>query len=210
MARSFSKILTDIDEFYMGKSPVHDTLSRLARRLAEHRIDYAIIGGMALAAHGFVRPTEDVDVLLTADGLERFRSELVGLGYTLAFRDARKTFRDAETGVKIEVITEGEYPGDGMPKSVVFPNPADVSVDESGISVIGLAPLVELKLASGLSAPHRLKDLADVQELIAKLGLARDFAEQLDRSVRDEYLRLWDATDAGRRRDLERDGRPGA
>jgi hypothetical protein len=40
--------------------------------------------------------------------------------------------------------------------------------------------LIELKLASGMTAPDRLKDLADVQELIKIRGLSRDFAEKLD------------------------------
>ena len=60
-----------------------------------------------------------------------------------------------------------------------------------GVWLITLEKLIELKLASGLSAPHRLKDLADVQELIARLKLPLDLAENLDTSVRDEYRRLW-------------------
>ena len=43
----------------------------------------------------------------------------------------------------------------------------------------------ELKLASGLSAGHRLKDLADVQELVLANHLPESFAERLDPSVRD-------------------------
>jgi hypothetical protein len=54
-----------------------------------------------------------------------------------------------------------------------------------------LEKLIELKLASGLSAPYRLRDLSDVQELIARLKLPLEFADQLDESVRDEYRRLW-------------------
>jgi hypothetical protein len=42
-----------------------------------------------------------------------------------------------------------------------------------------------------MSAPHRLRDLADVQNLIGALGLPADFAERLDESVRGEYQRLW-------------------
>jgi hypothetical protein len=52
--------------------------------------------------------------------------------------------------------------------------------------------LVELKLASG-QASHRLKDLGDVQELIQQLKLPKEFAHQLDPSLREAYERLWDA-----------------
>ena len=49
----------------------------------------------------------------------------------------------------------------------------------------------ELKIASGLSAPHRMRDLVDVQELIGILDLPLLLANQLDESVRAEYQRLW-------------------
>jgi hypothetical protein len=54
-----------------------------------------------------------------------------------------------------------------------------------------LETLIELKLASGLTAPDRLKDLADVQELIRVLNLPQQLAKKIDISVRDEYVRLW-------------------
>ena len=49
--------------------------------------------------------------------------------------------------------------------------------------------------ASGISAAHRVKDVADVQELIRALKLSRNVAEQLDESVRAKYLELWTAID---------------
>ena len=42
-------------------------------------------------------------------------------------------------------------------------------------------------------AAHRLKDLADVQELIRGANLARDFADQLHPWVRAKFLELWQA-----------------
>ena len=53
---------------------------------------------------------------------------------------------------------------------------------------------MELKLASGLSDPDRMKDLADVRELIRHAGLDATLAEALDASVRAEYTRIWSAT----------------
>ena len=199
---SVDTILQRIDDFFMQKSPVHDTLRRLAQRLTEEQIPYAIIGGMALALQGFVRPTLDVDLLLTQAGLQHFHEKLIGLGYLPAFAGARKHFRDTETGVRIEIITAGEYPGDGKPKSIVFPDPQDVAVEKDGICVVSLEKLIELKLASSLSAAHRqLRDAADVQQLIEILNLPIDLAEKLDESVREEYKRLWHI--AQKARDLE-------
>jgi hypothetical protein len=185
--------LREGSRFFMKEGDVYETLRALVKRLDQERLDYAVIGAMALAAHGYRRFTEDVDILLRADTLVAFREKLLGLGYLPAFPDARKTFRDTRTGVKIEVMTAGEYPGDGKPKPVVFPDPREARVDKDSLWVVGLEKLIELKLASGLSAPHRLKDLADVQELILHLRLPLELASSIDGSVRPEYERLWRA-----------------
>lgn len=67
----------------------------------------------------------------------------------------------------------------------------DARLQREGLWLITLEKLIELKLASGLSAPHRLRDLSDVQELIVRLKLSLELAERLDESVRSEYRRLW-------------------
>jgi hypothetical protein len=61
------------------------------------------------------------------------------------------------------------------------------------VALLPLPTLIELKLASGMSAPHRLKDLADVIELVRALSLAKDLGSSLDASVRGKYEELWDA-----------------
>jgi hypothetical protein len=145
---------------------------------------------MALGEHGYVRMTDDVDIVLTKPGLERFVATCVGRGYVPAFPGAARAFRDVDTGVRIEVLVTGEYPGDGKPKAVAFPAPEESSVDVGGIRVIDLPRLVELKLASGMTAPDRLRDLADVQELIRAESLDAPFAARLDPSVRGKFLEL--------------------
>jgi hypothetical protein len=188
------RMLREASAYFAGKGTLRDALRRLARRLDEEGIAYALLGGLALAEHGYPRLTEDIDLLLSPSGLERFHRQLVGRGYRPAFEGARKTFRDTRAGVRIEIVTSGEYPGDGLPKPVAFPDPAapGVTVETEGIRTVTLSTLVELKLASGTSAPHRLRDLADVQDLIVRRQLARAFSEQLDPSVREAYHDLWD------------------
>jgi hypothetical protein len=189
----FADLLQEASQFYMAEGNVYETLRRLARRLDDEAIPYALIGGMALAAHGFVRMTQDVDILMTTQGLDKFRERCVGRGYVPAFQGAQKAFRDTETGVRVEIIATGEFPGDGKPKSVAFPDPASSSIQHEGMRVITLEKLIELKLASGMTAPHRLRDLADVQDLITALGLPKEFSERLDLSVRAKFLELWNA-----------------
>ena len=178
----------------MGAGDIYASQERLVVELEEKELDYAIIGGMALVAYGYRRFTEDIDLLMTPEGLQIFRESLLGRGYLPAFAGASKSFRNTQTGIRIEIVTSGEYPGDGKPKPVRFPNPSEARIQKEGLWLIKLEKLIELKLASGLSAPHRLRDLSDAQELIIRLNLPLEFEEALDSSVRTEYRRLW--TDA--------------
>jgi hypothetical protein len=196
-------MLREASAYFDGAGRLLGALQRLAVRLDREQIPYALLGGLALAEHGYPRLTEDIDLLLTPPGLQRFRERLVGRGYRPAFEGAEKTFRDTETGVRIEIVTSAEYPGDGLPKAVSFPDPAapGVTVKVEGIRVVSLKTLVELKLASGMSAPHRLRDLADVQDLIARLKLSRSFADNLDPSVQATYKELWEQMREGKQGD---------
>jgi hypothetical protein len=173
------------------QSAVHRTMRAIARRLDELGVPYAVVGGMAMFAHGYRRFTEDVDILVTAEGLEEIHRQLEGRGYLPPFAGS-KQLRDTDTGVRIEFLVSGCYPGDGRPKPVAFPDPAAVAEDRGGIRVVRLATLVELKLASGMTVPARRRDLADVQDVIKALNLPAEFADQLDPFVREQYRQLWD------------------
>ncbi len=195
------QMLREASNQFGGEGRLHGTLRRLTQRLGAEEIPYALLGGLALAEHGYPRLTEDIDLLLTPAGLERFHQRLVGRGYRPAFAGAQKTFRDADTGVRIEIVTSGEYPGDGLPKPVAFPDPTlpETTVEVEGIRVVTLEKLIELKLASGISAAHRLRDLADVQDLIIRLELPHSLADRLDASVQATYRDLWEKASEGRK-----------
>lgn len=189
--------------YFMGEGKLNNALARLVADLKEHEIDYVVIGAIALMAYGYPRFTEDIDLILDSEGLDRFHSELVGLGYSPAFQGARKRLRATRDGTPIEVIAAGEYPGDGKPKPVSFPKPSEGSVEIDGVKFPTLEKLIELKLASGMTAPDRLKDLADVQELIKVRSLSSHFAEKLNPYVRGKFLELLEAVERGRGNDIE-------
>jgi hypothetical protein len=173
------------------KSAVQDALARVARRLNDLGIPYAIAGGMALFQHGVRRFTEDVDILVSRDGLKAVHTHLDGLGYVPPFSGS-KNLRDTEYGVRIEFLIAGEFPGDGKPKPVAFPEPELGRVMIDGIHYLSLPKLVELKLASGMTGGiQRMKDLSDVVELIKTLSLSALFADQLNPYVRNKYRELW-------------------
>jgi hypothetical protein len=191
--RSVPEVYAEGLRYFMGEGTINKTLTRLASDLQQRGIDYMVIGAIALLAHGYPRFTEDIDLVMTSDGLQKFHDELVGLGYTPAFSGAKKRLRSTTDNVPIEVMTTGEFPGDGKPKPVSMPRPAEASVEIDGIRFVTLEKLIELKLASGISASDRLKDLADVQELIKIKQLDEDFALKLDPYVRAKYLELQEA-----------------
>lgn len=176
----------------MGDSPVQRAMLDISKALKDAGIPHAILGAMALNEYGYLRMTTDVDILLSAEGLRRFKELHLGRGYVEKFPGS-KGVRDSRNGVSIDILLAGEFPGDGKPKPVRFPDPALAAVAGERVCLLPLEKLLELKLASGLSAPHRLKDLADVLEVIKALALPEDVASRLDPSVRAKYLELWAA-----------------
>jgi hypothetical protein len=188
--RSLTWALLEGSMHFEQKSAVHQTLAKMAKRLDALGVPYAVAGGMALFAHGFRRFTEDVDILVTREGLEIIHRQLEGLGYVPPFAGS-KNLRDAEHGVRIEFLVAGDYPGDGKPKPIAFPDPSQANVEMEGIHYLRLTTLIELKLASGITNPLRLQDIVDVQRLIQMQHLPAELSAELRPFVREKYLELW-------------------
>src|SRR5262249_34121898 len=173
---SLSWALKEGSLYFDKESAVHKTLREVTRRLDELGVGYNVVGALALFFHGVRRFTEDVDILVTREGLTVIHDQLDGRGYLPLFAGS-KNLRDTETGVRIEFLITGDYPGDGRPKPVAFPDPADTGVEIEGIRFLQLLPLIELKLASGSTNPRRGQDLVDVQRMIETLSLPDDLAD---------------------------------
>jgi hypothetical protein len=187
------EIAKRVDAFMMERSPVHDTMRRLAKAFNDLEIAFAIAGAMAANAHGHRRTTADVDVLLRREDLARFKERWIGRGWLDIF-EGSKGFKDTMNGVKVDVLIVGEYPGDGKPKPVSFPAPESVrEIHDESLPYLDLKSLLELKIASGMTAPHRPRDLDDVIQLIRVNVLKKDYADQLNPFVREKFLELWQA-----------------
>jgi hypothetical protein len=179
---SATQQLRELDMFFEGKDQVHKTLKRLVKRLGKAQIHYAVLGGMALAVHRYRRATVDVDILLTDEGLAEFRRRFVGKYYDLVEGRPRR-FTDRTNGVTIDILVTGRFPGSGKPGPIAFPNPDQVGQVFDAIHYVKLATLIELKLAA-----RRYKDFGDVVELIRYNHLDESFVEQLEQSVRKDYI----------------------
>jgi hypothetical protein len=141
-ARGGAGAIAEMGRFFMGTANVQNALKKIAVRLDAISVPYVIVGGMALVAHGYMRTTEDVNVLVTPEGLKQAHEALDGLGYVPLFKDS-KHLRDVDNNVRVEFLVTGQFPGDGKPKPVSFPDPADVGVEIDGVRYIALPALVQ-------------------------------------------------------------------
>ena len=192
LSNSLSFTLREGSLFFYNKNPsrLQKTLNNLTKNLDKIGIKYLLAGGFAVLLYGFRRFTEDIDIIVTNDDLKKIHKELIGLGYVEIFKGSMG-IRDVETGVKIEFVIAGEYPGDGKPKPVSFPKPDLAKNEIEGIRVVNLSTLIELKLASGMTGGYaRSHDLKDVYELIKIHKLDKSFSKKLNQFVRNKYLEI--------------------
>ena len=174
----------------MGQAEAQQALYRLTAILEAEATPYAIIGAFALNEYGHRRVTVAVDLVMREDDLQEFKRAHLGKGYAERVPGTGKLL-DTTLGVNIDVLSTGRYPGDDRPKPIAFPDPATTALRGARFALLPLPRYLELKLASGMAAPHRGKDLVDVQELIRSAGLALSVADELHPWVRDKFLELW-------------------
>jgi hypothetical protein len=179
---SFDERLQEIDMFFEGTDHVHQTMNRLVAALEAAGISYAVVGGMAVNAHGHQRTTNDVDILLTADGFNEFRRRFVGSEFDPVPQRGRR-FTDRANGVPLDVLVTGRFPGSGKPGPVSYPDPAEVSDLIDNKRVINLETLLQLKLAA-----RRHQDFADVVSLIRVHNLDESFQDKLHPSLHRDYI----------------------
>src|SRR5262245_3151312 len=145
---------------------------------------------MALGEYGYVRMTDDINVLVTLQGLDRFHERCTRRGYVATHPGARHSVRDSASGVRIPFLVAGEFPGDGKPKPVAFPDPLAAAEEIDGVK--GAVPAAARRGQARLG--HERSPAATrsrrCEELIKARRLDAAFAAELDASVRERYLDL--------------------
>ena len=177
-------------QFFMGEADAQRALYRLTAILEAEDLPYAIIGAFALNEYGHRRVTVDVDLVMRDEHLQEFKRRHLGKGYAERVPGTGKLL-DSVHGVNIDVLSTGRFPGDDKPKPIAFPDPATVALRGKQFALLPMPRYIELKLASGMVAPHRAKDLVDVQELIQSAALPSSLADELHPWVRDKFLEIW-------------------
>lgn len=194
-------LLADLRRDMQHEKDLASALASLVEECGREAIPIAIVGALALREHGYVRFTEDIDLVTTRDGLDRMHASLVGRGLVARRPGLRKKLRDTLHKVNVDIITAGEHAGSGS-SPVVYPDPSgpEFSAVKGGIRFATLTALMTFKLASGIWG-KRPKDLVDAQELIKANKLDPSFAMKLIPELREKFNELVVA--AGEERELE-------
>ena len=162
--------------------PVDVVLQQVRDLLQAARVRFKIVGGVAVVHHGYARTTEDVDVVIEADGWTRLEPELASHGFE---RSSAGRLRHMATGVPVDVLVAGTP----LPRAGagVYPSPTALGASPRDPHVVDLAGLVELKLRA-----RRHRDMADVVELVKRIDEARyiELESSVEKSLRPELAAL--------------------
>jgi hypothetical protein len=157
------------------------TVEAIIKTLNDSGVRYLVAGGLAVVAHGFVRFTADVDLVLDLEpqNLNKAIAALSGLGYRprapvefreFASAEARRRWAD-EKGLRVFSLFSPKHPATEIDLFVEEPfvfeqayarlESMDVATGVSA-TFVGFDDLVEMKLRA-----HRPHDLQDVEGLKA-------------------------------------------
>jgi hypothetical protein len=134
------------------------------KSLTSNRVEYLLIGGYAVAIHGYIRATNDLDVWVNANpenaarmdrALREFGFATEGLTPDL-FLTENSVVRMGLPPLRIEILTSIS----GVEFEPCYAEKEIIQVEEVMVPVISLARLRQNKAASG-----RAKDLADLEGL---------------------------------------------
>lgn len=146
--------------------PINRDFKELLSTFVDHDVEFLIVGAHALAAHGHVRATKDLDVWVrpSAENAKRVMVALSAFGAPLArvseedFAELGIVFQIGVPPVRIDVLTEIT----DLAFAEAWPNRVKTTFAGVEVHVISKADLIRNKRAAG-----RLQDLADVERLEA-------------------------------------------
>ena len=141
----------------------------LIKLLNEQSAEYIIIGAQALAAHGYVRATEDLDILInpTEKNIARVRAALEAFGYDTSdasledFQEKKILFRQYWYDIDIHPFASG------VETKEALKNKFSGLYEEVPTYFSSLDDLIKMKKAAG--RPQDLEDLKYLEEIKKQL-----------------------------------------
>ena len=140
-------------------------LSDLISAFNERGIEHAVCGGLAIAIHGVVRATVDIDLLIRPESLADAVDTAATLGYDIRGTDI--SFK--ERAVEIRRVSKIDEDGEDLSLDLMLVTESfegvwlsRESIDYSGnnLCVVSRDGLIEMKRLAG-----RPQDLADIERL---------------------------------------------
>lgn len=141
-----------------------DEFEAVLSALAEHGIEYAVCGGLAMAIHGYPRATVDIDLFIQPQDEERVYAAVEPLGYTfrakpMHFQSGAMEIRrvskvDAAEGLSLDLLLVTDS------SQHVWNDRQTVRWRGRTVSVVSRSGLIALK-SSRLSK----QDIADIERL---------------------------------------------
>jgi len=136
----------------------------LLRLFNDHSVEYLVVGGYALSAHGHPRYTGDIDLWIGADlgNSRRVMTALRDFGFGalgLKEEDFQRPQQVIQLGyppARIDLMTDI----DGVAFAECWPRRVEISMGDLKIPVLSREDLMTNKAATG-----RLQDLADLEKL---------------------------------------------
>jgi hypothetical protein len=167
-------------------------LDRVARSLREQDVEFAVIGGLALAAHGAPRATIDLDLLVGGENADRLHEILAALGYETLHRSenvANYVSQQPDDG-RVDVLFVRRARG----RAILSRARALPILHRDDLRVVDASDLIGLKVQSSSNDPARSRtDMADIEQLLRRapeldLERVRDYFRLFDREVELEAL----------------------
>jgi len=135
------------------------------RLLEAHRVDYMIVGGYAVAYHGYPRFTKDIDIFFSdaAENLLRVQEVLVAFGFQIATVPLEALAKpDAVVAIGVEPVRIDLLNRiDGVTYEEARASTVRGRYGDVEVTFIGKEDLLRNKRATG-----RHRDLGDVEELL--------------------------------------------
>lgn len=167
------------------------TLPKLIRHFDNEKLNYALIGGLAMAMRGVQRSTLDADFILLAEDLEHANSILCEMGYERKFHSENVSHylsENPELG-RVDLLHAFRSATLGMLKR----SQRIKLTDDCLIPVVHLEDLVGLKVQAACNDPRRAQsDWADIHRLILHAGQSGDI---VDWELINDYLSLFNQSE---------------
>lgn len=165
-------------------------LMSLTKILKDNNINFTIIGGACRNQYGYLKITEDIDLLI--DSKDKGKMLTLPIGFIRELSSGRgKRFSLHNPKTDIDVIYTGEEAGSSE-SDIAYENPKNVSNIIKGISFLTLKNLIKYKLASGIFGKARYKDFDDIGELIKRNNLSIEYCNDLREDLKIKYIELWE------------------